>query len=121
MPHAAPQASLAETSSAAAFLTRDETDLKPAVPYSVHVEHPLDRRAVFLSALTAHETRMRACLVSLVVGTVLVAINQGDTMLTGAWPTLWKIPLTYAVPYCVSSYSSAAARVASLAAGRRAG
>jgi hypothetical protein len=43
-----------------------------------------------------------------IVGTILVAINQGDLLLAGNLPldTLWKIPLTYCVPYCVSTYAS---------------
>ena len=46
-----------------------------------------------------------------IVGTVLVAINQGDVILTGSLPAeaLWKIPLTYCVPYCVSTYASVSA------------
>ena len=46
-----------------------------------------------------------------VVGTILVAINQGDLILSGqldvaSW---WKIPTTYLVPYCVSTYASVSA------------
>ena len=43
-----------------------------------------------------------------IVGTVLIAINQGDLLLAGNLPAdaLWKIPLTYCVPYCVSTYAS---------------
>jgi hypothetical protein len=46
-----------------------------------------------------------------VVGTILVAINQGDLLLAGSLPAdaLWKIPLTYFVPYCVSTYASVSA------------
>jgi hypothetical protein len=49
----------------------------------------------------------RALRVSLAVGTVLVAINHGDAMLAGTLTaTAWlKILLTYAVPYCVSTYA----------------
>jgi hypothetical protein len=47
---------------------------------------------------------------SLVVGTILTAINQGDALvtLTLAPVLLWKIPLTYFVPYTVSTYSAVA-------------
>ncbi len=53
----------------------------------------------------------RAALISLVVGTCLTAINQGDRLLLlDVRPELlWKIPLTYAVPFVVSTYSSLAA------------
>ncbi len=46
-----------------------------------------------------------------IVGTILVAINQGDLLLSGTLPleALWKIPLTYCVPYCVSAYASVSA------------
>ncbi len=42
---------------------------------------------------------------SLVVGTILVMLNQGDIILSGNFPPalFWKIPLTYVVPFCVAS------------------
>lgn len=45
------------------------------------------------------------------VGTILVAINQGDLIVNGPASDLvwWKIPLTYLVPYCVSTYAGVAA------------
>lgn len=48
----------------------------------------------------------RSALASLVVGTILVAINQGDLLLRGTWSAslAWKIPLTYAVPFCVATW-----------------
>ena len=47
---------------------------------------------------------------ALVVGTVLTAINQGDAIVAAALTPvlLWKIPLTYFVPYAVSTYSALA-------------
>ena len=50
----------------------------------------------------------RSFRVSLVVGTILVGINQGDAILDGrvGLNELLKIFLTYLVPYCVSTYSS---------------
>jgi hypothetical protein len=43
--------------------------------------------------------------IALVVGTVLTAINQGDVLLAGTWSSslLWKIPLTYAMPFIVAT------------------
>lgn len=58
-------------------------------------------------ALTARVTVIRALKVGLFVGTVLVLINQGDSLIRGELPPIWKILLTYCVPYCVSSYSTA--------------
>tara|TARA_R110000787_G_scaffold104494_1_gene211598 strand:- start:949 stop:1161 length:213 start_codon:yes stop_codon:yes gene_type:complete len=62
----------------------------------------------FWEAYLLRATQERAIRVSLIVGTVLVIINQGDLILAGSIPDIWKIPLTYSVPYFVSSYSSAA-------------
>jgi hypothetical protein len=47
---------------------------------------------------------------SLVVGTVLTAINQGEVLLHGPLVVtlIWKLPLTYAVPFVVSMYSAVA-------------
>lgn len=70
---------------------------------------PSDFRAVtFLGALAEPLTVRRALKVSAVVGTILTLINQGDILAAGTLPPLWKVCLTYLVPYCVSSYSTAA-------------
>ncbi len=54
---------------------------------------------------------LRSLKVGAIVGTILVAINQGDMILTGQLDAsaTWKIPLTYLVPYCVSTYGSVSA------------
>ena len=54
---------------------------------------------------------LRGLKVGGIVGTILVAINQGDLILAGTVPieALWKILLTYCVPYCVSTYASVSA------------
>ena len=48
----------------------------------------------------------RTVAVALLVGTVLFAINQLDTVIGGrATPVTWlKIALTYLVPFCVANY-----------------
>jgi hypothetical protein len=45
---------------------------------------------------------------ALVVGTALTAINQGDALLSHdvTAALLWKIPLTSAEPYLVSTYGA---------------
>lgn len=50
----------------------------------------------------------RSATTALVVGTLLVAINQGTVLFEGSFPPalLWKIPLTYAVPFCVASWGA---------------
>ena len=56
-------------------------------------------------ALIYRPLMARSLLICLVVGTVLTAINQGNLIVQGDFPLVlvWKIPLTYAVPYCVAS------------------
>jgi hypothetical protein len=51
----------------------------------------------------------RSIVVALLVGTALNVINQGPEMLSGEWPVLWKLALTYVVPFLVASYGSYAA------------
>jgi peptidoglycan/LPS O-acetylase OafA/YrhL len=50
----------------------------------------------------------RSFLTALVVGTVLIAINQGTVLLDGEFPAslYWQIPLTYVVPFCVASWGA---------------
>jgi hypothetical protein len=54
---------------------------------------------------------LRSLKVSAIVGTILVAINQGDLILSGQLDAsaVWKIPLTYLVPYCVATYGGVSA------------
>lgn len=51
----------------------------------------------------------RSLVVALVVGTALNFINQGPEMFSGKWPVVWKLALTYVVPFLVASYGSYAA------------
>ena len=51
----------------------------------------------------------RSVLVAVIVGTALNLINQGPEMLSGKWPVIWKLALTYVVPFLVASYGSYAA------------
>lgn len=50
----------------------------------------------------------RSALTALVVGTVLVVINQGTVLSAGNFPPelLWKVPLTYMVPFCVATWGA---------------
>jgi hypothetical protein len=50
----------------------------------------------------------RSFLASLVVGTVLTVLNQGDILFAGQWSNAlyWKIPLTYCVPFMVATYGA---------------
>ena len=42
------------------------------------------------------------------MGAILVAINQGTVIAAGDFPAAlaWKVPLTYAVPYCVATWGA---------------
>lgn len=53
-------------------------------------------------------------IVGTIVGTILTAINQGDLILDGTLSAehAWKIPLTYLVPFCVSTYAGVSAIIA---------
>jgi hypothetical protein len=55
---------------------------------------------------------LRSVVVAAVVGTVLNLINQGDALLDGGSINWLKIALTYAVPYCVSTYGAVSYRLA---------
>jgi hypothetical protein len=50
----------------------------------------------------------RSALTSLVVGTLLIAINQGPLLLAGTPPAslAWQLPLTYAVPFSVATWGA---------------
>lgn len=67
-----------------------------------------------ITCMLTASTVSTAIRVALVVGTLLIAINYGDKILAGSLtPADWiKMFLTYCVPYCVSSYSSAKAMLA---------
>ena len=50
----------------------------------------------------------RSIATALVVGTILVMLNQGDLIFSGQGTSslLWKIPLTYLVPFMVSTWGA---------------
>jgi hypothetical protein len=54
----------------------------------------------------AWRTIKRSILIAILVGTVVNGINQGPEMLAGHAPVLWKLALTYLVPFLVVSYGS---------------
>ena len=65
----------------------------------------------WLKVAFRREIVLRGLKVAAIVGTVLVAINQGDLIVTGRLDAsaIWKIPLTYLVPYCVATYGGVSA------------
>ena len=48
-------------------------------------------------------------IVGIIVGTLLNLINQGDALFSGGPIVLWKLLLTYVVPYLVSTYGAVTA------------
>lgn len=50
----------------------------------------------------------RSLLTTLVVGTILTLLNQGDIILAGSWELhlYWKVPLTYCVPFLVTTWGA---------------
>lgn len=53
----------------------------------------------------------RSLILAAIVGTILNMINQGDALFAGATLVVWKIALTYCVPYCVATYGAVTARL----------
>ena len=49
-------------------------------------------------------TPRRAFYTTLIVGTIVTAINHGDVIFSGQLPSLTKVGLTYCVPYCVNTW-----------------
>lgn len=54
----------------------------------------------------------RSLRASVVVGTVLTALNHGDAIASGNYSAAWwwKIPLTYVVPFVVATYGALGSR-----------
>jgi hypothetical protein len=50
----------------------------------------------------------RSTVIALIVGSVLLAINQGDVLIAGRWDAAlaWKAPLTYLVPFVVATWGA---------------
>jgi len=70
-----------------------------------------DETVGWVALATSRSVVRRATVVALIVGSILVIINQGDAIVRGDLTTgRWlRIVLTVAVPYCVSTYSSVTA------------
>ena len=60
----------------------------------------------FLDLAFTDGTPQKAFLTACVVGSILTLINHGDTILSGQFPPLWKVFLTYCVPFCVTTWGS---------------
>lgn len=58
--------------------------------------------------IRSRTTLRRATVTAIVVGTILTALNQGDLLLAGDTTAsmLWKVPLTYLVPFLVTIWGA---------------
>ncbi len=76
-----------------------------AVTYEVRTQEGTRALRCLRCSLIYRPMLWRSLLIALVVGTVLVAINQGNIILGGDFPAVlyWKIPLTYCVPFSVAT------------------
>lgn len=61
--------------------------------------------SLFQQVFTGAQLR-QSLIVTLLVGSLLNAINQGDALLHGGQINWTKLALTYAVPFCVASYGA---------------
>lgn len=68
------------------------------------------RRPTIPQLLFGDGTPKKAFLTALVVGSILTTINHGDLLMAGELPTIWKIPLTFCVPYCVTTWGAASGK-----------
>ena len=50
----------------------------------------------------------RSLKAAVLVGTILILLNQGDFIVSGNFYTalVWKVPLTYMVPFCVATWGA---------------
>lgn len=65
----------------------------------------MDRARAYEIASSSRVVQL-ALRTSVIVGSVLNLINQGDALLGDAKLHLFKLALTYLVPYCVATYSA---------------
>src|SRR5262245_56036662 len=82
---------------------RCECDLQPRQGFVMSGE----RRCLRCTLLRPSLLR-RSFLTALVVGSLVTAINQGNIMLRGDFPhdLVWKIPLSYCLPFCVATWGA---------------
>ena len=71
---------------------------------------PPDSLSSFLQLAVSDGTPKRSAIVALVIGSLLVGINQGDALIAGSGFSVWKAVLTYCVPYCVATWGAVDAK-----------
>ncbi len=74
---------------------------------------PTSQQTAKLSTLVFGDgTPRKALATAFVIGTLLTAINHGDTILLGQFPPMIKVLLTYCVPYCVTTWGAVTGKLA---------
>jgi hypothetical protein len=69
----------------------------------------MSEQPTILELATRPRVVRASVVIAVIVGTILNLINQGDALIGGQPLVLWKLALTYMVPYCVSSYGAVTA------------
>jgi len=75
--------------------------------YNITVDGLVQNR--HMMCLLTHKPLLKRSLVaSMVVGSILLMLNQGDFILSGEFHAtlLWKVPLTYLVPFSVATWGA---------------
>ena len=67
-------------------------------------------KLTILQLMFGDGTPKYAFLTAIIVGSILTAINHGDTIVMGEWPPALKIILTYITPYCVTTWGAVAGK-----------
>ncbi|MBU3002951.1 nitrate/nitrite transporter NrtS [Paraglaciecola arctica] len=69
---------------------------------------PLKRKPKWLAIVFRQDILIRSTKIALVVGTVLAMLNHGDKIIDHQLTLIdiYKMLVTYLVPFCVSTYSS---------------
>jgi len=74
---------------------------------TIESERIVDMKVSEIALLAISDgTPMKAVLTAIVVGTILLIINQGDLLMAGITPPLYKVCLTYCVPYLVTTWGA---------------
>lgn len=60
-----------------------------------------------IALMVSRRIAWSALKVSLVVGTVLNVVNNGERLMAQGTVSLWQVAMNFVVPFCVSSYSAA--------------
>jgi methyl-accepting chemotaxis protein len=74
------------------------------------IQQTIEQSLNISTAITKKQIKT-AVIISIVVGTILTLINQGEAFFDDVELNWFKVILTYIVPFCVSLYSSVLAKM----------